>query len=231
MNLPANCDTQGPSKFKRDTLTTLKLVRKYNPGFVTTFIVSYKEAHCLTGADLRRCENMITLKKKKEINAKYSGLLKSTIKVTSDSKNKKKSSARGERPKTQGLTNAQSKNEKVVKGEDSGKSGKDHLDCKKKKSEMKEIFKSNVYSNFSTTSILDDSVKYSNGKIMLKVGIRFDVVYKSISTTLLDHLPTPRDIIEKTGSKIKSFWNLQKSTKTENSLRPSCSSWTRQNNK
>lgn len=178
MNFPANCDGQGRSKFNRDTLTTLTLVKKYDPGFVTTFIVSNKEAHRLTGADLKRCENMITLKKKKEINAKYSGLLKSKVKTGSyEIKSKKKSSARAERPKTPRQRRIQLKNEKVVKVEDL----KPDLECKKKKSEMKEIFKSNVYSSFSTTSVLDDSVKYHNGK-MLKVGIKFDLC-NSISTT------------------------------------------------
>lgn len=183
MNFPANCDTQGPSKFKKDTLTTLKLVRKYNPAFVTTFIVSYNEAHCLTGDDLRRCENMITLKKKKEIHAKYSGLLKSNVKAASyDIKSKKKASARGERPKTprHGRGKIQSRNEKMVKGAENLKSIKENLalDSKITKPVMKEIFKSNVYLNYSTTSIVDDSVKCPNGK---KVNLVTRVSIKNLS--------------------------------------------------
>lgn len=177
MNFPVNCNSQKPLKFKEDTLTTLKLVRKYNPGFVTTFVVSHKEAHCLTGEDLRRCENMITLKKKKEINAKYSGLLKSKVKTGSyDIKNKKKCSARGvsgrastriEKPKTPRAASAksQSKSEKVVRCNDL-QSGKGNLavECKKK-SDVKEIFKSNVFPNFSNSTV-DDSLKCANCKIM-----------------------------------------------------------------
>lgn len=170
MNFPANCNTQEPSKFNKDTLTSLRLVKKYNPGFVTTFIVSQKEAHCLTGDVLRRCENMITLKKKKEINAKYSGLLKSKVKSGSyDIKSKRKlsarTSARSEKAKTPRRENAksQSKNDKYLKSIDL-QFGKDVLavDCKKK-SDVKEIFKSRVYSNYSNSTV-DDSAKCSTGK-------------------------------------------------------------------
>lgn len=162
MNFPANSNNQEPANFKQETLTTLQLVKKYNPAFVTTFIVSHKEAHCLTGADLRRCENMITLKKKKEINAKYSGLLKSKVRAASyDSKNKKKSSARVEKPKTPRYPSAKSPSKKKdVKGNDL-KSGMEKLTSKK--SDMKEIFKSNVYPNLSSTTV-DVSAKCSNGK-------------------------------------------------------------------
>lgn len=181
MNIPANCNTQDPSKFKKDTLTTLQLVKKYNPAFVTTFIVSQKEAHCLTGDVLRRCENMITLKKKKEINAKYSGLLKSKVKSGSyDIKNKKKpsgrTSARVEKPKTPRRESArsQSKNDREVKSSDfQTRTEGAGADCKKKKSDMKEIFKSNVYLNFSNCTV-DDSAKCANGR-PFNVRILFDI--------------------------------------------------------
>lgn len=168
MNRPANCNAQESAQFKPETLTTLKLVKKFNPAFVTTFIVSHKEAHCLTGADLRRCENMITLKKKKEINAKYTGLLKSKVRTAShDIKNRKKCSARVEKPKTPRNCSArsQSKKKDVMKSNDlkSGLVEKLPIDCKANKSDMKEIFKSNVYSNMSCTTV-DESVKYSSGK-------------------------------------------------------------------
>lgn len=222
MNDPVNLHTKEPSKFNADTLTTLKLVKKYHPSFVTTFIVNRQEAHCLTGDDLRRCENMITLKKKKEINAKYSGLLKSKVKPASyDLKNKRKSgakpSARGERPKTprQGSARSQSKNEKVVKSIDlQSEQEKLPTDCKTKKLGMKEIFKSNVFSNFSASTV-DDSAKCRTGN-----AIKRDFVQKLNRFLIckyfnfLDHLPTPKEIIEKTGSKIKSFWNLKQTANT-----------------
>ncbi|KAG4080305.1 hypothetical protein HA402_010797 [Bradysia odoriphaga] len=201
MNFPVNFNTNEPSKFNVDTLTTLKLVKKYNPSFVTTFIVDRKEAHNLTGDDLRKCENMITYKKKKEINAKYSGLLKSKIKTASyDFRNKKrpktprqgsaKMSARVEKPKTPRLGSArsQSMGDKDVKSKNM-KLRQENVDKKRIKN-MKEIFKSNVYMNHSASTI-DGSVKSPIG-----------------------HLATPKDIIEKSGSKVKSFWNLQKSTNT-----------------
>ncbi|XP_037036800.1 uncharacterized protein LOC119074633 isoform X2 [Bradysia coprophila] len=201
MNFPANFNTNEPSKFNVDTLTTLKLVKKYNPSFVTTFIVDRKEAHSLTGDDLRKCENMITLKKKKEINAKYTGLWKSKIKTASyDFRNKKrpktpqqgsaKQSGRVEKPKTPRLGSARSQSmvDKNVKSKDL-KFRHENV-VKKRIKNMKEIFKSNVYTNHSASTI-DGSINSPTG-----------------------HLPTPKDIIEKSGSKVKSFWKLQKSTNT-----------------
>lgn len=172
MNFPANSSAKEPSsKFNADTLTTLKLVKTYHPSFVTTFIVNRKEAHCLSGDDLRRCENMITLKKKKEINAKYSGLLKSKIKSAGyDAKNKKKISgkvtARSNKPRTPRRESArsQSANEKEVKSKDL-QSEQENLRIAsktKKVIDMREIFKSNVYQNISV-STLDDSIKCLNG--------------------------------------------------------------------
>lgn len=179
MNFTGNCDTQELSKFKKDTLTTLKLVKKYNPTFVTTFVVSNKEAHTLTGDDLRRCENMITLKKKREINAKYSGLLKSKVKQgICDIKIRRKSSARVEKQKVTGHCLVKTprlvrtprqvgfKNEKDLKSDGwKLRKGNVPIDCNKKKSDFKQIFKSKVYSNLST-STLDDTGKCPNGKFI-----------------------------------------------------------------
>lgn len=178
MNFSINCNANESSKLNADTLTTLKLVKKYNPSFVTTFIVDRKEADCLTGDDLRRCENMISLKKKKEINAKYSGLLKSKIKTGRyDFRNKNKGktsrqgsarmSAKGEKPKT---PRGHSKDDKDVKSKEL-KLRQQNVKTlgKTKLLNMKEIFKSNVYTNHSGSTI-DGSVKSPNGEFDVTVS-------------------------------------------------------------
>lgn len=182
MNFPVTFNPNEPSKFNAETLTTLKLVKRYNPSFVTTFIVDRKEAHSLTGDDLRRCENMITLRKKKEINAKYTGLLKSKIKTsTYDFRNKirpktprlgsARKSARVERLKTPRQDSPknpkeQSKDNRDVKGRDL-KLRSEHVQAVKKKLlNMKEIFKSNVYVNHSASTV-DESVKSLKGEDVL----------------------------------------------------------------
>lgn len=157
-------DTQEPPKFKKNTLTTLQLVKTYNPKFVTTFIVSQSEAHYLTGDDLRRYENMITLKKRKEINAKYTGLLKSKIKGTSQTMCKNKSNTRADNSKVLRFGSTKIESTKTIDVE-SDNNFKSQLETSKTDYKMKEIFKSNVYSNYSTTSSVYDSVKCPTGKI------------------------------------------------------------------
>lgn len=163
--------SQGPPKFKKDTLTTLQLVKTYNPSFVTTFIVSQSEAQYLTGEDLRRYENMITLKKKKEINAKYTGLLKSKISTgISEIACKQKSVLRTEssKPARFGSTKTESKRRTDAR-DDNLKSRKESRkeslkNNYKERSDVKEIFKSNVYSYGSTSSSVNDFIKCATGK-------------------------------------------------------------------
>lgn len=199
-------------KFKKDTLTTLQLVKTYNPSFVTTFIVSQSESQYLTGDDLRRYENMITLKKKKEINAKYTGLLKSKAnpgisEITSKQKSVLKTQNSKSRP---GSTNTESKWKTDVRSQNlksqRGTSKNDY----KKKSDVKEIFKSNVYYG-STSSSVNDFIRCATGKI-------FPFLSKNELNKFFgpDHLPSPKDIIEKTGYRIRTFWNIQKPMECEN---------------
>lgn len=136
-------DRKGCTKFTKDSLAALQLIKTYNPKFIATFIVSQSRNH-MSGDELKKFENMMTLKRRKEINAKYTDLLKSKPNLQKQTKAERTKGA-----KTKDDLNTQLRSPGVLPKND--------------KMDMKEIFKNSMYLSTSSSSMVNDIINTSIG--------------------------------------------------------------------